>query len=134
MTSRIASLALSFLVSATFVGCERTAQMPGPTVNKFTGKLVAGGNPVTFKNGEKVSLSLTHSSAQSFGIPIKEDGSFSIGEMPIGKYTAVLLVEPSSEGGKGNSGQPKRVGVPEGFEIVEGKTEYTVDLGDKYKP
>ncbi len=102
--------------------------MPGPTVNKFEGQLQHKGENVSFPEGEKVILRLTHQkSAQSFGVPIKADGSFNVGRMPIGKYSAVL------ERKKKKDRAQRKYGVPDGFEIAEGQTEYTVDLGDKWK-
>lgn len=118
------------------LGCERKAEMPGPTVNAFTGKVVAGGKPVSFPAEVRVVVNLTHSSAQSFGIPIQADGSFKIGEMPIGKYTASLMIEPNPNvpAAKGKSNQPRRVNIPGGFEIKEGQTEYTIEVGADFKP
>jgi hypothetical protein len=121
------------MILITLAGCERKAEMPGPTVSKFTGKVMAGSNPVTFKEGSTVIVDLVHSSGQRFGIPIKADGSFQIGEMPIGKYSATVKIEGSS-GEKGKSSAPKMINIASGFEIVDGKTEYTIDLGKDFKP
>lgn len=126
---------LVLLCSVALVGCERTAPMPGPTVEKFVGKLLADGKATTFDANDQVILNLTHSSGQSFGVPIKPDGTFTVGEMPIGKYSATLKVT------KGNAAQKTRgagaqnmFNVSGGFEIKDGQTEYTVDLGKSYKP
>jgi hypothetical protein len=119
------------------VGCEdRQGLPPGPTVKKFDGKVVADGKPIPFGADDTISLRLVHSSAQSFGIPIKADGTFSIGEMPVGKYSATLEIQKVAEnpkGGKGPSGQPIKINVSGGFEIKEGQSEYTVDMGKNFK-
>lgn len=118
-----------------FGGCERRSEITGPTVNKFLGKLVSDGKPVTFKAGDTVVLQLTHSTAQSFGVPIKADGTFDVGMMPIGKYTAQLRIDPAVVStDKGSRSAPQKVtNVPGGFEIVDGQTEYTVELGKGFK-
>lgn len=123
---------------AIIAGCERRATIEGPTVNKFTGKLIAQGKPLTLTAGDKASLKLFHHSGQSFGIPIQTDGTFNIGEMPIGKYSGQLVIEKdplaSSDGKPVKKAPSKMVPLPDGFEIKEGQTEYTVDFGDRYKP
>ncbi len=63
---------------------------PGPTVDAFNGRLVHDGKPVSFSDKEKVELKLVTEKAESFGVPIKPDGTFQIGWMPIGKYSATL--------------------------------------------
>jgi len=71
-----------------------------------------------------------HEGGQSFGVPLKEDGSFTVGWMPIGKYSATLVREPPPGGRSG----PRRHTVPDGLTIEDGKTDYTIDLGKNYKP
>lgn len=113
------------------VGCgERTAKFDGPTVDKFVGKVVHNGKPVAFPDGEEVSLKLFHEKGQSFGIPLKPDGAFEIGWMPVGKYS-VTLIREKQEGGR--KGAPNMFSVPGGMTIEDGKTEYTVDLGKSWK-
>ena len=115
-------------------GCgERVSQMPGPTVNKFTGKLLVDGKQTSFKEGDVVVLKLTHSSAQSFGVPIKNDGTFTVGEMPIGKYSGTMEIKVGNADPAKRGGAPLKISVPDGFEIKDGQTEYTVELGKNFK-
>ncbi|MGL4554324.1 MAG: hypothetical protein ACRC33_24440, partial [Gemmataceae bacterium] len=115
---------------AVAAGCERTSKFDGPTVNKFVGKLVQDGQPVSF-SGDAAELKVFHEKGQSFNIPLKPDGTFNIGWMPIGKYSATVI-QQSSEGGK--KGGPKMHSVPGGLTIEDGKTEYAIELGKGYKP
>jgi hypothetical protein len=109
-------------------GCGRS--FPGPTVDAFTGRVVADGKPVSLPAGENVQLKLIHEkTAQSFGIPLDAAGSFKIGWMPIGKFSAILI--RTKENAKGG---PNMYNVPGGFEIVDGKTDYEVELGKGWKP
>ncbi len=63
----------------------------------------------------------------------KPDGTFQIGWMPIGEYSAAIEIEkPIKPGVK--TPPPTRRPLPDGFEIVEGKTEYEIDLGGDFKP
>jgi hypothetical protein len=110
------------------VGCAKKP-FDGPTVDAFNGRLTQGGKPVSFPQGEDISLRLFHEKGQSFGIPIRSDGSFKIGWMPIGKYSAALLRKAKQE-----KGPPmNRHNVPGGLTIKEGQTEYTIDLGKGWK-
>lgn len=112
------------------VGCHSGKTFDGPTVEAFTGKVVADGNPVAFPPGEEVLLRVYHQqTAKSWGIPIQSDGTFKIGWMPIGTYTSVLERPPTS-----HRGGPNRYVLPSTFSIVDGQTEYTIDLGKGYKP
>jgi hypothetical protein len=126
----IARTALLGIVLAAAPGCGPGKTFDGPTVDAFTGKLVADGKPVTFPPGEDVFLRSYHQeTAKSWGVPIKSDGTFKIGWMPIGTYTAILERPPKSH----RSGPSKYV-LPKTFDIVAGQTEYTIDLGKDYKP
>src|SRR5579871_4916479 len=116
----IATLTVALAVLA---GCS-SKSFDGPTVDSFTGRVVKEGKPVSFPPGESVQLKLIHEKSQSFGIPLGTDGSFKIGWMPIGKYSAILIRQ--KEGGKGG---PNMYNVPGGLEIKEGMTEYEVELG-----
>ena len=108
-------------------GCS-SSKFDGPTVDAFTGRLLKDGKPVAFSDAESVELKVIHEKAQSFGIPIATDGSFKIGWMPIGKYSAILIrTKENSKGG------PNMYNVPGGFEIVDGKTDYEIDLGKNWK-
>ena len=116
--------AMGFLAA----GCG-SKKFDGPTVDAFTGHVVASGKAVSFPAGESVQLKVIHEKAQSFGIPLQADGSFKIGWMPIGKYSAILIRQ--KEGGKGG---PNMYNVPGGFEILDGKTDYEIELGKNWKP
>jgi hypothetical protein len=123
----IAALAAALVAVA--LGCERRSTYDGPTVDKFTGKVVADGKAVKFPDEETVQLKLFHEKGQSFNVPIKQDGTFDIGWMPIGKYSVTLLrAKPSQKGA------PSQYGIPDGMTVAEGQTEYTVELGKKWKP
>lgn len=110
-------------------GCGSKKSFDGPTVDAFTGKLTHNSQPVAFAPGENVELLLMHETAQSFGIPIQADGSFKIGWMPIGKYSATLIQENKKEKGA----TKKRYTVPGGLTIEAGKTEYVIELGKGWK-
>jgi hypothetical protein len=116
-------------------GCGGYSDKPAdtPTVDAFTGRLTHKGQPVDFPEGAKVRLNLFRLGAgDTWGIPISADGTFDIGWMPIGRYSGQLqTTAPASSGARGNS-RPSMHTVPE-FEIHEGQTEYTIDLGDNWK-
>lgn len=109
-------------------GCGPRKAFDGPTVDAFTGRVTHNGQPVSLPEGQ-AQLALFHEKGQSFNIPLQPDGSFKIGWMPIGKYSAMLNRPP-----KGAKGAPTRYQVPGGLEIQDGKTDYTVELGKGYKP
>jgi hypothetical protein len=111
-------------------GCGPKKSFDGPTVDAFIGRLTSDGKPVSFPDSETVRLEVFHETGETFLIPIKTDGSFEIGWMPIGKYSATLL-----RGNKEGRGPPsKRHNVPGGFTIEDGKKEYTIDLGKGWRP
>jgi hypothetical protein len=121
-------VALFAVVGAATFGCS-SKPFDGPTVDAFKGKLTHDGKAVSFPEGEKVELKVFHEKGQSFGIPINTDGSFDIGWMPIGKYSAML-----NRGPKGSRAPPMRYNVPGGLSIKEGQTEYTIELGKGWTP
>src|SRR5262249_6405685 len=111
-------------------GCGPKKSFDGPTVDAFTGRLTHDGKPVTFPESETVTLSVFHEKGEKFDIRIQPDGSFKIGWMPIGKYSATLL-----RGNKEGRGPPtNRYNIPGGLTIEEGKTEYTIELGKGWNP
>jgi hypothetical protein len=131
-TMRIMSVLIFTLGLGWLVGCNQQHKtFDGPTVDAFNGKLVHNGKSVTLPNTETVELKLIYEKGDTFGVPIKSDGSFQIGWMPIGKYTAMLIREKNQGASKGG---PNMYTVPGGFEIVSGKTEYEVELGKNWKP
>src|SRR5262245_19060170 len=123
----IGTLALALGLGVALTGCGRGKPFNGPTVDAFTGRLVQNGKPVSFPGGP-VKLRLFHEKGESFGIPIQPDGSFQIGWMPIGKYSAVVIREP-----KNAKAGPSQYTVPGGLTVEGGKTEYTVELGKGWK-
>ena len=128
--TRLTSLVVVVAFALAAVGCGQRKGFDGPTVDAFTGKLVHDGKPVSFPPGTPVTLQVIHhDTAKQFGIPIQPDGTFHIGWMPIGKYSAILRQEPRS----GTRGGPKMYNVPDGFEIKDGQTEYTIELGKGFK-
>jgi hypothetical protein len=118
-----------------------TVQIPGcggphsePTVKAFEGQVVQEGRPVSFDPGKKVRLTLAyHRTGERFGVPLQPDGTFKIGWMPIGDYSATLDIETDSVPGK-RTPPPQRFQLPETFAIEKGKTQYQVDVGKGYKP
>jgi len=118
---------LAAAVGLTAGGAEKKS-FDGPTVEAFVGRVVHDGKPVHFPPDEKVQVKLVHESAQSFGIPLSPEGTFQIGWMPIGKYSAVLTRQ--KEGAKGGA---KTYNVPGGLTIEDGKTEYQIELGKNWK-
>ena len=129
---RIWSLAVAAGVALAAAGCGSKKPFDGPTVDAFNGRLVQGGKPVTFPAGEKVQLKLFHEKGESFGIPVNPDGTFNIGWMPVGKYSAALMREPSGPAKKGAA--PSRYSVPGGLTVEDGRTDYQIDLGKDWKP
>jgi hypothetical protein len=110
-------------------GCGPRKSFDGPTVDAFNGRVTHDGKPVSFPDGEQASLTLFHEKAQSFVIRLKPDGSFQIGWMPIGRYSAVLeRARPDQRG------PASRYNVPGVLTIEAGKTEYNIELGKGWKP
>ena len=102
------------------------------SIKTFTGQLTQDGKPVTFPEG--TTLLVIHEGGRlSGGVPIKPDGSFNIGKMPVGKYGLVLERSGATPGGKGGPSR-RKYPVPGGLTLEEGKTEYTVELGKDFKP
>lgn len=112
-------------------GCGPRKPFNGPTVDSFTGKLTHDGKPITIPAEDKVQLKLFHEKGESFGIPIQSDGSFKIGWMPLGKYSATLIRERAGTGAKKG---PQTATIPSGLTVEQGKTEYTIELGKAWKP
>ncbi len=92
----LALVAIMFAV----LGCGQRKSFDGPTVDAFNGKVVHEGKPVNFPADEKVQLKMVHEKGESFGVPLQQDGTFKIGWMPIGKYSAILLREKEQSGKK----------------------------------
>ena len=117
------------IIFALATGCTPKSDKPTtPTNDAFVGRLVADGKPVNFPADETVQLQVFTEKGSQSKIPIRPDGSFKIGWFELGKYTANLI----RAGGK--QGSSPVHAVPGGFEVVAGKTEYTIELGKNYKP
>ena len=123
-------LLLTFSLGLVVVGCSQKP-FPGKTVDKFVGKVTHDGRPVSFPAEQTVQMRVYHESGQQFGIPIKEDGTFVIGWMPVGKYAVML---ERQQGGKQKGPGISRYSVSDGLTIEEGKTDYVVELGKGFKP
>jgi len=123
---------LLFVSGFGLLGCaEKSAlKFVGPTVDSFSGTVVQDGKPVKFPDGEEVTVQVITEQGARFGIPISSDGTFKVGKMQVGKYSATL--ERTKPGPKGST-VPSRYNVPGGFKIEEGKSEYTIDLGKGWK-
>ncbi len=126
---------LRYLLPAFFallvVGCGGDPSknaLDGPTVDNFDGQLVQNGKPIALKSGQKAILRLVfQKNGESFGIPINENGSFDIGKMPIGNYSARLEIKGGDKRGQSITNVPDLV-------IEDGKTQYQVELGKDWKP
>jgi hypothetical protein len=127
--SRISLSALA--VSFALVGCG--GPYSEPTIDEFDGRLTHKGQPVSFTDDEKVVLRLVfHKNGERFGIPVKPDGTFDIGWMPIGEYSAILERSSSTPGApRGNTGK-QTFNIEKGLTIAEGQTKYDVELGDDF--
>src|SRR5688572_18649163 len=113
------------------VGCGGSGkEFAGPKIDKFTGRLVHNGKTVNFPEGEQVVVTLFHEKGESFGVPVKADGSWEIGWMPIGKYSALLKRDKPVAA----KTAPSMYSIPGGLSVEGGKTEYTVELGKNWKP
>ena len=126
-------LVLTFCLGLAVFGCtNKRGGYEGPTVDAFHGKVTHNGNPVQFAENEEVQLSLYHEKGQQFGIPLKADGTFEIGWMPIGKYAVMLerMVQTPMKKGR----QKTMYNVPNGLTIEEGKKDYVIELGKDFKP
>ena len=129
----INQLVLTFCLGLAVFGCtDRRGGYDGPTVDAFHGKVTHNGNPVNFAAENEAQLALYHESSQQFGIPLKADGTFEIGWMPIGKYSVMLerMVQTPTKKGR----QKTMYNVPSGLTIEEGKKDYVIELGKDFKP
>jgi hypothetical protein len=111
-------------------GCtpQPKSNYEGPKITSFTGKVVADGKPVTFTADQKARIQYFHDGGSTWGIPLSDDGSWKIGWMPTGHYSGFL--ERANKAGKGLS--TSKFGVPD-LEIVDGQTDYVIDLGKNFK-
>jgi hypothetical protein len=127
----IKGLLLTFCLGLVVVGCTHKSYK-GKTVDKFVGRVTHNGQPVNFPADQNARITVFHERGQQFTIPIKEDGTFDIGWMPVGKYN-VMLVRRQSAGKKGPG--ISRYSVPDDFTIEDRKThDYVIELGKGFKP
>ena len=125
-------LVLTFCLGLAVFGCpNKRGGYEGPTVDAFHGKVTHNGKPVKFAENE-AQLNLFHEKGQQFGIPLKPDGTFEIGWMPIGKYAMMLERTGQNAATKGPS--KTRYNVPSTLVIEEGKKDYVIELGKDFKP
>jgi hypothetical protein len=121
------------MAAAASGGCARRdpEEYKGPRVDAFTGQLTHNGKPVSFTEEDQAKLSVHFEKFTTpWFIPIQSDGTFKIGWMPIGKYSATLLRSKLSGGHRVAQRHP----IPDGLTIEEGKTEYNIELGPSWKP
>jgi hypothetical protein len=119
-------------LSVVLVGCG--GPYSEPTIDEFDGRLTHRGQPVSFAADEKVVLRLVfHKNGERFGIPIKPDGTFDIGWMPIGEYSAILERSSSAPGAPRGSTGKQTFNIEKGMTIAEGQTKYDIELGDEFK-
>jgi hypothetical protein len=124
---RVLQFAVLFAaMAATAFGCN-SREYSGPTVEKFTGTVTHNGKQITLKPEERLTIQMRHESGQTFGIPIQPDGTFEIGWMPLGHYD--LIAERYKDGQRGG---PSKTGAGT-FQVMNGKTEYTIELGKSGK-
>lgn len=110
-------------------GCQRSDRPTDvPTVDKFVGQVTHNGKPAELP--PESELKVISDQGINFGIPLKPDGSFEIGWMPVGKYAAIITV--AADPAKKGTGVRTHT-VPGGFEIKEGQTEYMIELGKGWK-
>ena len=137
----LTSFAIAGMVLAS-AGCRPSAvpnkYYNGPTISAFSGQVVQDGKPVTFPEDEEVLIQCTLTEGEgigkSFGVPIKPDGTFSIGWMPLGKMTLRLERAPKDPT-KTKGGPPNRYSIPGGLTTEQGKTTgYIIELGKGWKP
>jgi len=126
-------LVLTLCLGPAFFGCgsNKKGGYEGPTTDAFHGRVTHNGDPVKFAENE-AQLNLFHEKGQQFGIPLKPDGSFEIGWMPIGKYA--MMLERTSQTPVKKGPQKTMYSVPDGLTIEEGKTDYVIELGKGFKP
>jgi hypothetical protein len=111
---------------------DKEEEARGPTVPTFTGRLLHRGEPVRFEGGEQVVLRLVHRGrVESFGIPIRPDGTFELGWMPLGEYAAYYDRGAQERGANPFTGGYQ---LPSDLNIREGQTDYTIELGEDWTP
>ena len=131
MSASARRAARCLLATLALAGCS--GPYKEPTIDQFHGKLTKGGQPVSFPAGEKTVLQLVfHKNGERFGIPIAADGTFKIGWMPIGKYSATLE-RPGAAGAGRGSAPARRFELADGLTIAEGQTDYVLELGEEFK-
>lgn len=98
------------LVSSAGCGPKTGQSRYKETTSAFVGAVVQNGKSISLPDGSR--LDLVHDKTYSkFGIPLKQDGTFTIGWMPTGKYSGELvwLKQPTKEqpdGCRGNTSCP----------------------------
>jgi len=126
------ALAIILATPLSFVGCGSGPVRHKEITEAFVGAVVQDGKPITLPDGARMDL--VHDDTYSrFGIPLKPDGSFEIGWMPTGKYSAELVWLKGATTGS-NGASLERYNVPNGLTIEKDRTEYTLELGQKWEP
>lgn len=126
---RIVKLSTIVVIAASFVGCGPSAADYGETTKAFVGHVVQNGKPITLPEDSRLNVT-QNSTYHRFGIPLKQDGSFTIGWMPVGAYSVELIwIRQSATG----STSQERYGVPHDLVIEKEPKEYEIELGQKWK-
>jgi hypothetical protein len=131
-------LLLIFWLGLVVVGCTYKTY-EGKTVDKFVGKLTYNGESVNFPAEQYAQIRVYHESGKQWSIPIKQDGTFDIGWMPVGKYAVMLERRQNAKNQDAKKQVAKqgpgisRYDVPGGLTIEEDKTEYVIELGKGFK-
>jgi hypothetical protein len=123
---------LCSLVLLNIGGCTKRP-FEGPTVEAFDGRIVQEGKQVSPSKGERVVIRLMqHGTGEQFGIPISPQGTFNIGEMPVGTFSVVLERTPPMT--NGGAAQPRQeIAIDDPFKIEEGQTQYDIELGKAWR-
>jgi hypothetical protein len=116
---------------ALVIGCGPKKITYKDNVNKFTGRLVKDGKPVSFPPGDEVMLEMQmDKQGDMFVVPIKnEDGTFNLTWMPRSNYKCTLMWMKAGEKGEG---PVPRFGLPD-YTVQEEKEENLIELGKNVK-
>jgi hypothetical protein len=127
----IKGLLLTFGLGLLISGCTHRSYT-GKTVDQFVGRVTHNGQPVNFPADLHAQIAVFHEKGQQWSIPLKEDGTFDIGWMPVGKYVVMLVRQ---QGARKKGPGVSRYNVPGGLTIEDGKThDYVIELGKGFKP
>jgi hypothetical protein len=123
----------------TAVGCSYGPKpyYSGPKVSSFSGQVLQDGKPIALPEDEEVVVQFRvlegEAIGKEFGVPLKSDGTFSIGWMPLGKM-AMKMERTPKDPAKRSPGPPRAYSIPGTLATEQGKTSgYTIELGKNWK-